>query len=96
MQAATSMLLKKTLHRTGSDRRLEHLAIPHLDRKEDHGDCGDPNATSTKPENTRAFVGKQTSSSERRNYTGDTAQARQHTAGTSTIGSVEQLRGRRI
>jgi hypothetical protein len=37
---------------------LEHLAIPHLDRKEDHGDGRKPDTAGTKPENTRAFCGE--------------------------------------
>jgi hypothetical protein len=39
-------------------RNLEHLAISHLDRKEDHGEGRKPDTTSSKPENTRAFCGE--------------------------------------
>lgn len=75
-ESSNEHALEKMSHKTGLEQRLEHLTIPHLDGKEDHCDRGEPNATSTKPENTRALRGNQILSSEGRNNTGNTTQAR--------------------
>lgn len=75
---------------------LEHLPVSHFNGQEYHHQRREPDATSTKPKNTRASICKQLCSGIGGDDTSNSTQTRQHATDAAAILSVEKLGSRGV